>query len=162
MPGPREPWRRPGATAEAADAAFSAGLALDAEASRPFERARLELAAAAHQRRTGRRRAAADLLAHAADTFEALGAAPWVERTAHEVERCGLRPRDRSTARDADLTAQERLVANLVATGLTNREVAAELVISAKTVEHHLGRVYAKLGLRSRTELAAHLAPAPA
>jgi DNA-binding NarL/FixJ family response regulator len=46
-----------------------------------------------------------------------------------------------------------------VATGLTNREVASELVISAKTVEHHLSRVYAKLGLRSRTELAAHLAP---
>lgn len=148
--------------AEAADAAFAAGLALDAQASRPFERARLELAAAAHQRRTGHRRAAAELLARAADTFERLGATPWSERTAREIERCGLRPRDRSTARDADLTAQERLVANLVATGLTNREVAAELVISAKTVEHHLGRVYAKLGLRSRTELAAHLAPAHA
>ena len=146
---------------DGADAAFAAGLALDATTSRPFERARLELAAAAHQRRSGRRRAAADLLALAGDRFDALGATPWVERCAHEVERCGLRPRDRATARDADLTAQERMVARLVATGLTNRQVAAELVISAKTVEHHLGRVYAKLGLRSRTELAAHLAPTP-
>jgi DNA-binding CsgD family transcriptional regulator/peptidoglycan hydrolase-like protein with peptidoglycan-binding domain len=143
---------------DAADVAFAAGLALPATA--PFERGQLALATAGHRRRTGRRRAAADLLAEAADQFEALGAEPWVDRCAREVERCGLRPRDRATARDADLTAQERLVAHLVATGLTNREVAAELVISAKTVEHHLGRVYAKLGLRSRTELAAHLAPA--
>lgn len=146
---------------DGADAAFDAGLALDATASRPFERGRLELAAAAHQRRSGRRRAAADLLAVAGDRFDALGASPWIERCAHEVERCGLRPRDRATARDADLTAQERLVARLVATGLTNRQVAAELVISAKTVEHHLGRVYAKLGLRSRTELAARISPTP-
>ena len=64
-PGRGRPGGGRGATAEAADAAFAAGLALDAEASRPFERARLELAAAAHQRRTGRRRAAADLLAQA-------------------------------------------------------------------------------------------------
>jgi DNA-binding CsgD family transcriptional regulator len=145
---------------EAAEVAFESGLALEGGDARPFERGRLELAAAAHQRRTGRRRAAADLLARAGDRFEALGAAPWSELCAREVERCGLRPRSRSEARDADLTAQERLVARLVATGLTNREVAAELVISAKTVEHHLGRVYTKLGLRSRTELAAHLAPA--
>jgi DNA-binding CsgD family transcriptional regulator len=145
---------------EAAEVAFESGLALEGGDARPFERGRLELAAAAHQRRTGRRRAAADLLARAGDRFEALGAAPWSELCAREVERCGLRPRSRSEARDVDLTAQERLVARLVATGLTNREVAAELVISAKTVEHHLGRVYTKLGLRSRTELAAHLAPA--
>jgi DNA-binding CsgD family transcriptional regulator len=145
---------------DAADAAFEAGLAVAAGVGRPFERGRLELAAAAHQRRTGRRRAAAELLAVAGDRFEALGATPWADLCAREVERCGLRPRSRSEARDADLTAQERLVARLVSTGLTNREVAAELVISAKTVEHHLGRVYTKLGLRSRTELAAHMAPA--
>ena len=142
-----------------ADDAFAYGLALDATRSRPFERARLELAAGAHQRRMGRRRAAAELLARAADRFEALGAVPWSTRTAHELERCGLRPKRRSEARDAELTAQERLVARLVATGLTNREVASELVISAKTVEHHLSHVYAKLGVRSRTELAAQLAP---
>ena len=55
----------------------------------------------------------------------------------------------------SDLTAQERAVATLVAGGRTNREVADQLIISVKTVEHHLSRAYAKLGVRSRTELAA-------
>lgn len=144
---------------EAAAAAFAAGLALDAASSRPFARGRLELAAGANLRRAGKRRAAADLLVQAAARLEELGAAPWALRCAREAEGCGLKPRPRTAGRDRgrDLTAQERLVARLAAGGLTNREVGAELVISAKTVEHHLGRVYAKLGVRSRTELAAHL-----
>jgi DNA-binding NarL/FixJ family response regulator len=144
---------------QAAEAAFAAGLALDAPASRPFVRARLELAAGAQLRRAGQRRAAATLLAQAAIRFEALGAAPWAARCAREAQACGLRPRPRTASDDRgrELTAQERLVARLVAGGRTNREVAGELVISTKTVEHHLGRVYTKLGLRSRTELAAHM-----
>ena len=73
----------------------------------------------------------------------------------------GLRPRKRSTPSAGELTAQESRVADLVASGLSNREVAAELLISAKTVEHHLGRVYAKLGLRSRTELVRHIVGRP-
>jgi DNA-binding CsgD family transcriptional regulator len=143
---------RPGA-----EAAFAAGLALDASASRPFVRGRLELAAGAQLRRAGQRRAAATLLAQAAGRFEALGAAPWALRCAREAQACGLRPRPRTASDDRgrELTAQERLVARLVAGGHTNREVARELVISTKTVEHHLGRVYTKLGVRSRTELAA-------
>jgi DNA-binding CsgD family transcriptional regulator len=144
---------------EAAAAAFGAGLELDVPGSRPFARARLELAAGGNLRRAGKRRAAAVLLAQAAAGFDALGAAPWAVRCAREAEACGLRPRPRTAGhdRDRELTAQERLVARLVAGGRTNREVAGELVISAKTVEHHLGRVYAKLGVRSRTELAAHV-----
>ena len=140
-------------------AAFESGLALDVVASRPFERARLELAAGAHLRRAGNRRAAAALLGRALARFESLGAAPWATRCGREAAACGLRPRRRAQP-DATgaLTTQERLVARLVAQGGTNRDVAAELVISARTVEHHLGRVYAKLGLRSRTELAARLA----
>ena len=143
----------------AADDAFAAGLELDPDRSRPFERALLELAAGAHQRRTGRRRAAAELLARAGERLDALGAVPWYDRAAREIERCGLHPKRRSEAHDPELTAQERLVAHLVAGGRTNREVASELVISIKTVEHHLSRVYTKLGLRSRTELAARMAP---
>src|SRR5690606_697350 len=125
-------------------AAFAAGLALDAASSRPFARGRLELAAGANLRRAGKRRAAADLLVPAAARLEELGAAPWALRCAREAEGCGLKPRPRTAGRDRgrDLTAQERLVARLAAGGLTNREVGAELVISAKTVEHHLGRVY--------------------
>jgi DNA-binding CsgD family transcriptional regulator len=143
---------------------FAAGLALDPVASRPFERARLELTAGAHLRRTGSRREAAAVLGEAARRLDALGAAPWAARCVRELDACGLRPRRRGAGApllgDAALTAQERLVAHLVAGGRTNREVAAELVITTKTVEHHIGRVYAKLGLRSRSELAARIAAA--
>ena len=148
--------------AEEAARMFAAGLELDPVASRPFERARLELAAGAHLRRTGHRREAAAVLTEAARRLAAMGAAPWATRCARELDACGLRPRRRTPgaplAGDAALTAQERLVAHLVAGGRTNREVAAELVITTKTVEHHLGRIYAKLDLRSRSELAARLA----
>jgi len=138
---------------------YAAGLELDPDASRPLARLRLELAAGAHLRRSGHRRAAADLLAAAASRGEALGAEPWLAQCEQEARACGLAPRSRAAAFDSPLTAQERLVARLAAAGRTNREVAAELVISTKTVEHHLGRVYARLGLRSRTELAVHLGP---
>ena len=142
---------------DAAAAAFARGLALDETRSRPFERARLELAAGAHLRRTGQRRAAADLLGTAAQRLASLGAAPWVDRCRHELEACGLRPRRRD-GRPPELTARERLVAGVVARGRSNREVAAELGISVKTVEHHLGRIYAKVGVRSRAQLVVHLA----
>ncbi len=142
-----------------ATAAFAAGLALDPVRSRPYERARLEMAAGAHLRRTGQRRAAADLLAVAAERLRALGATPWVERCQREIDGCGLRPRRRH-GQDDELTAREELVAGVVARGLSNREVAAELGISVKTVEHHLGRIYTKLGVRSRTQLAVHLVAA--
>ncbi|HEX5945673.1 MAG TPA: helix-turn-helix transcriptional regulator, partial [Acidimicrobiales bacterium] len=140
--------------------AFGQGLALDEVGSRPYPRACLELAAGENLRRMGDRQAAAGLLKRAARRFDRLGAAPRAARCARELEACGLAPRRRGGGRGSahELTARERLVARLVAEGRTNREVAAELVISAKTVEHHLGRVYAKLGLRSRTELAARLA----
>ena len=104
------------------------------------------------------------MLGEAARRLDALGAAPWAARCVRELDACGLRPRRRGAGApllgDAALTAQERLVAHLVAGGRTNREVAAELVITTKTVEHHIGRVYAKLGLRSRSELAARIAAA--
>jgi DNA-binding NarL/FixJ family response regulator len=144
-----------------ADAAFARGLALDPVRSRPFARARLELAAGGHLRRTGRRRDAAELLGTAADRLAALGAARWIDRCDGETKALGLRPRKRSEPAVGDLTAQEQRVAGLVAGGLSNREVAAELCISTKTVEHHLGRVYAKLGLRSRTELVRHIVAPP-
>jgi DNA-binding NarL/FixJ family response regulator len=141
-----------------AEAAFAAALALDAAASRPFERGRLELAAGAYARRRGRRRAAAALLTTAAERLRALGAVRWLERCERELEACGLQPVKRSEPRDHEaLTPQERLVARLVATGMTNRQVAAELVLSEKTVEYHLGRVFRKLGVRSRTALAVRM-----
>jgi DNA-binding NarL/FixJ family response regulator len=86
--------------------------------------------------------------------FEGLRAAPWLEQVERERAALGLRPTRRAAPVGAELTPQEQAVAQLVARGLTNREVGAELVVSAKTVEHHLSRIYVKLGLRSRTELA--------
>jgi DNA-binding NarL/FixJ family response regulator len=77
-----------------------------------------------------------------------------------ELAASGLRPSRGAARVGAELTPQERAVAELVARGLTNREVAAELVVSAKTVERHLSRIYSKLGVRSRTELAIAL-PGP-
>jgi DNA-binding CsgD family transcriptional regulator len=145
--------------AERAEQAFAAGLELDPVATRPFERARLELAAGAYLRRAGQRRAAQSTLSAALERFNLLGARPWIERCERELRACGLRPAKRSDpAAGADLTPQERMVAHLVAGGATNREVATELVLSVKTIEHHLGRIYRKLGIRSRTELAALLA----
>jgi DNA-binding CsgD family transcriptional regulator len=147
--------------AEAADDLFEAGLALDHEEARDLHRGQLELAAGAHRRRSGRRREAAALLGLAAGRFQHLGAAPWLARCERELLACGLRPVRSAaggTARSAELTPQERVVANFVGAGRSNRDVAAELVISVKTVEHHLSRIYAKLGVRSRSELAALLA----
>ena len=77
-----------------------------------------------------------------------------MEQVAREITASGLRPARRTVRAGSALTPQEQAVAQLVARGLTNREVGAELVVSAKTVEHHLSRIYSKLGIRSRTELA--------
>ena len=142
----------------AAEEAFARGLELDADTARPLERARLELVAGSARRRWGRRRAAASALAAAGTRLAEAGSPVLLARAERELAACGLSPVKRSTRSRPDaLTPQELTVARLVAGGRTNREAAAELVISAKTVEHHLSRIYAKLGVRSRTELAARL-----
>src|SRR5207248_7148388 len=83
-----------------------------------------------------------------------LGAVPWIERARTELGATGekLRPRDVTTF--DELTPQELQVALIVAKGATNKEAGAALFLSPKTIETHLGRVYRKLGVRSRTELA--------
>jgi DNA-binding CsgD family transcriptional regulator len=141
--------------------AAEAGLSEPPEDVGPYPRARLELAAGRAWRNRGERRRAAEVLRVAAQRLEPLGARPWLDRVAREVSALGLQPRRGAARRGSDLTPQEQAVAHLVARGLTNREVAAELVVSAKTVEHHLSRIYAKVGVRSRTELARALPPTP-
>lgn len=141
----------------AVDAAAEAGLGLDPGAVGPYPRARLELVVGRAWRHRGERRKAAALLEQARQRFEALAARPWLTQVEHELTASGLKPARRSISASAELTPQEGAVARLVGKGMTNREVAAELVVSAKTVEHHLSRIYAKLGVRSRTELAARL-----
>ncbi|GAA2211479.1 hypothetical protein GCM10009850_069390 [Nonomuraea monospora] len=106
-------------------------------------------------RRTGRRKAAAERLGAARAIFDRLGARPLVERCAQELEACGLEPP--ATVR-LGLTPQELSTATLVAGGLTNRQIARELLISVKTVEYHIGKIYTKLGIGSRVALAAKLA----
>jgi DNA-binding CsgD family transcriptional regulator len=139
--------------------AFAEGLAEDPVATGSFARARLELAAGAFERRKGRRRIASDLLEQARRRFVDLGASPYLERTDRELAACGLNPRSRSDVAAAALTPAEEAVARLVVEGLTNREVATTLVVSVKTVETHLSKVFTKLGVRSRTELAVRWSP---
>ena len=139
---------------DAAVAIFDRALADDAVATGAFVRGRLELAAGAFHRRAGRRRIAAALLADALDRFDALGAEPFRVRAARELDSCGLMPRRRGDAGGQVLTRSERAITALVADGRTNREVATQLAVSVKTVESHLARIFVKLGVRSRTELA--------
>lgn len=109
-------------------------------------------------RRSGERRAAATHLAEAERVFCHLAATPFVERCQAELAGCGLAPRSRSTQQGRfALTAQELAVARLVAAGATNREVAAQLVLSVKTIEYNLGNVFTKLSISSRRQLAGRL-----
>ena len=115
----------------------------------PFEQARTLLAFGSAQRRANQRRDARATLGGALDAFEALGAALWAERTRAELRRISGR-----APSSGELTASEQRVAELVAAGHTNREVAAALYVTPRTVEGTLSRIYSKLGVRSRTELA--------
>ena len=130
-----------------------ASVELSAGGDTPFEHARALLALGTVQRRSKRRREARATLDEALATFERLGAALWAERTRGELKRISGR-----AATPGGLTPAEERVAALVAEGRTNREVAAALYLSERTVEGHLSHVFGKLGVRSRTELARALA----
>ena len=134
--------------------AFERALDLHEEGEWPFERARTLLAFGARLHRARLRTEARERLRTALESFERLGANAWVERTNSELRAAGAVRRDPISDPD-ELTAQEVRVALAVARGATNREVAEELFLSPKTIEFHLGRVYRKLGIHSRTELAA-------
>ena len=98
-------------------------------------------------------------LTEALEAFEEMGAASWAEWwTRAELRAAGARARDPRPAATAALTPQELQVALAVAEGATNKEVATALLLSPKTIEYHLGRVYVKLGVRSRSALAARIA----
>jgi DNA-binding CsgD family transcriptional regulator len=119
----------------------------------PWELGQALLAQGAGLRRAGRRRDAAASLDRAVTIFTELGAEPALHRATEELRRARPRPSAGDT-----LTAAERRVATLVAEGRTNREVAAELSTTVATVEAHLTRIYGKLAVRSRTQLARRLA----
>jgi DNA-binding CsgD family transcriptional regulator len=115
----------------------------------PFDRARTQLLLGQLQRRQRQKHLAKATLTEALQTFEELGSLLWTARARAELERTNVSP-----ARGLELTPSERRVAELAASGITNRQIAAELFISVKTVETNISKVYRKLGIRSRAELA--------
>src|SRR6202158_47144 len=132
---------------------FEEAMALHARTDMPFERARTELCFGERLRRARRRAEARDQLHAALQTFERLGAEPWDDRARNELRSTGETVRRNRSASD-ELTLQELQVALKVSGGATNREAAAAMFLSPKTIEAHLSRIYSKLGIRSRTELA--------
>ncbi len=138
---------------EGASLAARDALARGAELEMRIEVARTFLVAGRIERRRRCKRQAAEWLRQALESFEQAGACLWAERAQAELSRVGLR----RTA-SSELTASEYRVAELAASGHTNREIAAQLFVSCKTVEANLARVYRKLGIRSRAELGARLA----
>jgi DNA-binding NarL/FixJ family response regulator len=115
----------------------------------PFERARTQLILGRLQRRLGHRDAATKTLQAALESFEHLGTPLWADRASAELARADVGSR----APAGGLTPTEQQVAELAASGMKNRDVAAALFISPKTVEVNLARIYRKLGIRSRAEL---------
>jgi DNA-binding CsgD family transcriptional regulator len=138
---------------EETDSLFAAASAADESPTRPLEHARTELAYGEFLRRTRRRREARDHLRAALSGFEALGAAAWAERARVELRASGQTARRREPSTRDDLTAQEVQIARLVAEGLSNREVAAQLFLSPRTIDFHLRNVFRKLGISSRMQL---------
>lgn len=130
--------------------------ALEHHASSPriFNRARTQLAYGEFLRRARRRVDAREQLRAALTVFEDLDARPWADRAAVELRASGETARKRDPFAETRLTPQEVQVAGLVSQGLSNKDVAAQLFLSPRTIDFHLRNVFAKTGVSSRTELA--------
>ena len=140
------------------EAHFCRAIELHGRAPMPFERARTDLCFGERLRRARRRRESIDHLLSAHARFERLGAAPWVKRAAAELRVAGHDVEGPSPSSFESLTPQELQIALVVGRGATNREAAGELLLSRRTVEHHLARIYRKLGLHSRSQLVRRMA----
>jgi DNA-binding CsgD family transcriptional regulator len=148
--------------ADSAREHFDASLSHLRGLNRPYLRARVNFAYGQSMRRAGKRRLASSVLRTARDLYDSLGAVTYVERCDRELKAAGLdsgghsdAPASLQAQKSGQLTAQEKAVAELVASGMTNKETARSLFIAEKTVQYHLTRIYGKLGIRSRSELAA-------
>lgn len=133
-------------------AEFGRALERGEEAGLPLERARTLLAFGRRLARSGARTHARATLREALGAFEQIGAGGWSRRVRAELR--GVGAAGDGLPDDGALTAQEARIAAAVADGATNRELATQLVVSPKTIEYHLARIYRKLGIRSRAELA--------
>jgi DNA-binding CsgD family transcriptional regulator len=140
-----------------AEAAFTRGHVIGEEVPMPFEHALLSLDDGRRLRAAGNRPAAVEQLEKAHHLFSALGADPYVQACATELAALQVTAATGSPAALLGLSRAELAVARLVATGLTNREVASQLYVSVKTVEYHLRNSYIKLDITSRRALAAQL-----
>lgn len=157
---------------------FEAALGYLRGLQRPYLRARINFAFGQSMRRAGKRGLASSVLSSARSLYDSLGATTFVERCDRELQASGVDvgflgeplatgatgaagPGGSAGSERAgvELTAQERSVAELVASGATNREAAQTLFLAEKTVQYHLTRIYRKLGIRSRTALAARCRP---
>jgi DNA-binding CsgD family transcriptional regulator len=139
--------------AEAKDQLLSEALVFHDLDRRPFNKARTLLLLGEHLRRERRRAEARPLLRAAIETFEQLGASPWEERARAELRATGETARKREPSTLTQLTPQQLQIVRLVAEGATNKEAAAQLFLSPRTVDYHLRNVFAKLGISSRAEL---------
>lgn len=125
-----------------------------AASARPFDLARIQLLYGEHLRRERRRSDSRVHFRAALEAFEQLGAEPWAERARTELRASGETARRRDPSTIEQLTPQELQIARLVAAGLSNKEVAAQLFLSPRTIDSHLRSVFSKLSISSRTQLA--------
>jgi DNA-binding CsgD family transcriptional regulator len=144
-----------------ADSFYREALVAHSEVLAPFERGRTLLSYGEWLRRERRLPDAIPHLEEAASTFNDLGARPWYDRAISELVAHGRRSTNAPRRGMSALTPQEVRVARAVAGGATNREAAAALFLSPRTVEYHLGNVYRKLGVRSRSELTRQMGRGP-
>jgi DNA-binding CsgD family transcriptional regulator/tetratricopeptide (TPR) repeat protein len=141
---------------DGAEGHFEEALALSGSSGSLYDQARTQLVWGEWLRRRRRRSEAGDQLVAATETFGRLGAEGWARRAGTELAALGRRPSARPHAPDlaTRLTPQELQVVRLAATGLTNKEIAAQMYLSPRTIGHHLSNVFPKLGVSRRTELA--------
>jgi DNA-binding CsgD family transcriptional regulator len=137
----------------AANRHFAEALRLHGPSSRPFDRARTQLLYGEALRRARRRVDAREHLRAAFTTFEQLGASPWAERAGTELRASGETARQRDPSTLDQLTPQELQIVRFVGQGATNRDVAAQLFLSPRTIDYHLRQIFTKLGISSRAEL---------
>ncbi|MCZ4602454.1 LuxR C-terminal-related transcriptional regulator [Streptomyces sp. Lzd4kr] len=134
-----------------AEALFARAEAMPAGSSFPFERARIQLAHGTRLRHGRNHRGAREVLQRAAETFDRLGATPWAKRARTELRACGTAVP--SFTNPPALTWQERRIADLAASGMTNRQIGDQMFLSPRTVGSHLYHIFPKLGITSRAAL---------
>ncbi|WP_405883244.1 AAA family ATPase [Streptomyces sp. NBC_01136] len=142
-----------------AEPLYRAAMAVDLTAAWPWHRARIEFAYGSWLRRRRRLGEAREMLRSARISFALVGAAPWAEQVRTELRAAGEHTLGDGDAGHNTLSAQELQIARLAAAGLSNRQIAERLFLSDRTVGSHLYRIFPKLGITSRSQLAARLDP---